>query len=387
MVTLPELTPPSKMPSSSSQRIYLAFILEDYALGSPGPFSQRGGRKLFNRGGGRLVSRDLKALCDGGWLSSRRFEATEALTYRPGRLLIGKPKLHAEWKSLSSSLFGTGGLVKKFVNSAVWGHGVLGFNQTLVLGTLVYRHQSFRRVDIIKYLDGFVGVSSIDNALRTLVDAQIVSKENGLYTRRRDWSKNLKIFLDSQKGGTARKERIKREVRNDRDKYANHCRLGRLTPQEKRKLLKNPCLRCGKKANEVEHYPPRKYGGHDHTHLVWAICKECNRKTKSFIQKLGPLPPFRGCVLVVKKGLDANVLLRTSLVHDLRRFYKAAERKDYTTGLHAVYKSLQFIDDLETLGLLRKHPTRRSGHKRGARSVKGRNPIVRESSRLGYRSR
>jgi|FLOH01.1.fsa_nt_gi hypothetical protein len=32
------------MPSSSSQRIYLAFILEDYALGSPGPFSQRGGR-------------------------------------------------------------------------------------------------------------------------------------------------------------------------------------------------------------------------------------------------------------------------------------------------------------------------------------------------------
>jgi hypothetical protein len=263
----------------------------------------------------------------------------------------------------------------------------LGFNQTLVLGTLVYRHQSFRRVDIIKYLDGFVGVSSIDNALRTLVDAQIVSKENGLYTRRRDWSKNLKIFLDSQKGGTARKERIKREVRNDRDKYANHCRLGRLTPQEKTKLLKNPCLRCGKKANEVEHYPPRKYGGHDHTHLVWAICKECNKKTKSFIQKLGPLPPFRGCVLVVKKGLDANVLLRTSLVHDLRRFYKAAERKDYTTGLHAVYKSLQFIDDLETLGLLRKHPTRRSGHKRGARSVKGINPIVRESSRLGYRSR
>jgi hypothetical protein len=89
-------------------------------------------------------------------------------------------------------------------------------------------------------------------------------------------------------------------------------------------------------------------------------------------------------VLVVKKGLDANVLLRTSLVHDLRRFYKAAERKDYTTGLHVVYKSLQLINDLETLGLLRKHPTRRSGHKRGARSVKGRNPIVRESSRMKY---
>lgn len=375
------------MPSSSSQRIYLAFILEDYALGSPGPFSQRGGRKLFNRGGGRLVSRDLKALCDGGWLSSRRFEEAEALTYRPGRLLMGKPKLHAEWQSLSSSLFGNGGLVKKFVNSAVWGHGVFGFNQTLVLGTLVYRHQSFRRVDIIKYLDGLVGISSIDSALRTLVDAQIVRKDDGLYTRTKNWNENLKVFLDGQMGGTARKKRIAREVRHDRQRYATLCRLGHLTPNERRVLLTNPCLRCGGKANQVEHYPPRKYGGDDHTHLVWAICKECNKKTRFFIQKLGPLPPFRGCVLAVKKGLDANVLLRASLVKDLQRFYKAAERRDYATGIRVVHKSLQFIADLETLGLLRRHPTRRLVNKRGARSVKGRNPIVRESSRHSYQSR
>jgi hypothetical protein len=384
VVTLPELNPPSTMPSSAAQRIYLAFILEDYASGSPGPFSQRGGRKLFNRGGGRLVSKDLIALCDGGWLISRQFEETEALTYRPGRLLTGNPKLHGEWQSFASSLFGTGGLVKRFVNSAVWGHGVFGFNQTLVLGTLVYRNQSFRRVDIIKYLDGLVGISSIDTALRTLVDAQIVSKEKGTYIRSKEWSKNLKILLDSHMGGTARKKRIAREVRKDRYGYATLIRLGHLTHTERRQLLKNPCLRCGNKAKEVEHYPPRKYGGYDHTHLVWAICKKCNEKTQRFIQKLGPLPPFRSCVLVVKKGLDANVLLRSSLLLHLRRFYKAAERKDYTAGLHAVHKSLQFIDDLETLGLLQEHPTRRLVHKRGARSVKGRNSVVRESSRKKY---
>jgi len=237
------------MPASSSQRIYLAFILEDYASGSPGPFSQRGGRKLFNRGGGRLVSKDLKALCDSGWLISRQFEETEALTYRPGRLLTSKPTLYAEWQSFASSLFGTGGLIKRFVNSAVWGHGVFGFNQTLVLGSLVYRNQSFRRVDIIKYLDGLVGISSIDTALRNLVDAQIISKEDGLYTRRKDWNHNLKILLDSHLGGTARKKRIAREVRKDRNKYGTLCRLGHLTPQETRKLLRNPCLRCGKKVH------------------------------------------------------------------------------------------------------------------------------------------
>jgi len=384
VVTLPEVIPPSKMPSSSSQRIYLAFILQAYTPGSPVPLSQRGGRKLFNRGGGRVVSKDLKALCDGGWLISRQLEGSEALTYSPGRTLTSKPVLHAEWQSLSSSLFGTGGLVKKFINSAVWGHGLFGFNQTLVLGTLVYRSQSFRRVDIIKYLNGLVGISSIDTALRTLVDAKIVSKEDGLYTRKIDWKQNLKILLDSHMGGTARKKRIAREVRKDRYKYGTLCRLGHLTPQEKRKLLKNPCLRCGKKANQVEHYPPRKYGGHDHTHLVWAICKDCNGKTKYFIKKLGPLPPFRSCVLVVKKGLDANVLLRTSLLLHLRRFYKAAEGREHTTGLRVVHQSLQFIHDLETLGLLKEHPKHRLGYKHGARSLKGTKPIVRESSRKKY---
>ncbi len=331
-----------------------------------------------------MVSKDLIALCDGGWLVSQQIEGSESLAYSPGRTLTTKPVLNAEWQSFASSLFGVGGLVKRFVNSAVWGHGVFGFNQTLVLGTLVYRNQSFRRVDIINYLDGLVGISSIDKALRTLIDAQIVSKENGLYIRRKDWRKNLKILLDSHMGGTARKKRIAREVRKDRYGYATLIRLGHLTHTERRQLLKNPCLRCGNKANEVEHYPPRKYGGYDHTHLVWAICKKCNDKTQRFIQKLGPLPPFGECILVVKKGFDANVLLRTSLVHDLRHFYKAAERKDYATGLHTVHKSLQFIYDLETLGLLQEHPTRRLVHKRGVRSVKGRNPLVRESSRKKY---
>ena len=331
-----------------------------------------------------MVSKDLKALCDGGWLISRQLEESEALTYSPGRTLTSKPVLHAEWQSLSSSLFGTGGLVRRFVNSAVWGHGVFGFNQTLVLGTLVYTSQSFRRIDIIKYLDGLVGISSIDTALKTLVGAQIISKENGLYARRKDWKQNLKILLDSQIGGTARKKRIAREVRKDRYEYATLCWLGHLTPIERKKLLKNPCLRCGKKANQVEHYPPRKYGGYDHTHLVWAICEDCNEKTRFFIQKLGPLPPLLGCILVVKKGFDANVLLRTSLVHDLRRFYRAAESRDYATGLHVIHKSLQFINDLATLGLLQEQPTRRLVHKRGARSLKGTNPTVRESSRKKY---
>ena len=313
-----------------------------------------------------------------------QFEESEALAYSPGHRVTAKRGLNTEWQSFSTSLFGDGGLIKRFINSPIWGHGLFGFNQALVLGAVVHRKQNIRRVDIINYLSGLVGISSIDTALRKLVEAKIVVKSDGYYLRCDDWKTNLQILIDSHVGGTARKKRIARDVRIERRKYANLVRAGELTPIQRKQLLKKPCVRCGAKAKQVEHYPPVKYGGRDHTHLVWAICKECNKKTKSFIQKLGPLPPFRGCVLVVKKGLDANVLLRTSLVHDLRHFYKAAERRDYATGIRVVHKSLQFIADLETLGLLRKHPTRRLVHKRGPRSVKGKNPIVRESSRMKY---
>ena len=382
---LPDLVLPSRLPSSAAQRTYLAFILfEFYRIGGPVELSRRSGQKLFNRAGGPRVSQDLKALRDAGWLNVTQSPVSEAYIYSPGRLLTRNPKLFEEWEVFSKAMFGRQGLVSKFKNSAVWGHGFFGWNQVLVLGMLVYRKQSFRRVDVINYLAGLVGTSSIDTALKTLTEAKILQKVDGKYTRTVDWKNRLRILVDGHPGGRARRHRIAKEVRKERHAYTMVARLGHLTLQEKKSLLKNPCLQCGEKAVEVEHFPPQKLGGKDHPHLVWASCKKHNKETRWFIRKLKPLPPLSSCLLVVKKDFDVNFLLRTTLVRHLRNFYRAAEAKDYTAGHEAVRKSVQFLSDLETLGLLRNAPKAWTRRRNGARSFKGRQKVVQESSRMKY---
>lgn len=383
---LPDLVLPSRLPSSAAQRTYLAFILFEFSrIGGPVELSRRSGQKLFNRAGGPRVSQDLKALRDVGWLNVTQSPVSEAYIYSPGRLLTRNPKLFEEWEVFSKAMFGRQGLVSKFKNSAVWGHGFFGWNQVLVLGMLVYRKQSFRRVDVINYLAGLVGTSSIDTALKTLTEAKILQKVDSEYTRTVDWNTRLRILVDGHPGGRARRHRIAKKVRKERYAYAKMARSGQLTPQQVKTLLKNPCLRCGKKATQKEHFPPQRLGGKDHPHLVWASCEECNDKTKLFIKRLKPLPPLSSCLLVVKKGFDVNFLLRTTLVRELRNFYRAADARDYTAGHEAVRKSVQFLSDLETLGLLRDKPKAWTRRRKGARSIKGRQKVVRESSRLEYR--
>ena len=248
----------------------------------------------------------------------------------------------------------------------------------------MYRKQNIRRVDIINYLSGLVGISSIDTALKKLVEAKIVLKVDGYYKRSDDWKTNLQTLVDSHLGGTARKKRIAHEVQIERRKYANLVRAGELTPRQRKKLLEKPCVRCGAKATQVEHFPPVKYGGRDHSHLVWAICKTHNDATQAFIKKLGPLPLLTSSRLVIKKGSDPNYFLRASLANSLPDFYLAADKKDYTKGLEIVRKSCQLIFSMEQNGLLRTKAKRGKSRKHGSRNVKGRHPIVRESTRLPY---
>jgi len=372
------------MPSTAAQRIYLAQILYDYSPGSPVVFSQRGGRKRFNRGRGRLVSKDLKALRVAGWLKAQQHKDSEAFAYQPGPKLTRDSRLWGEWESLAQALFGTSGLVKRFNDSPVWGHGLFGFNQTLVLGALVYRCQAWRRVDIINYLNGLVGTSPIDTALRTLTTAGVVNWENGVYVRNLDWSTRLHALVKSHPSGLQRKLRVKYQVKAERMVYANLVRDGHLTPLQRKQLLKQPCLRCGGKATQVEHFPPQKFGGKDHPHLVWAICKDCNDKTSGFIRRLGPLPTLSKTRLRSLRGIDPNIFARASLLVALRQFYRAADDKDYDKGLQAIHRSCQLIPHIEQSGLLRARGLPRPKRRWYKRIIKGTKPPVRESSRLSY---
>jgi hypothetical protein len=222
-------------------------------------------------------------LCAAGWLSARQIGETEALGYSPGKKLTRNPALYEEWQSFASGLFGKQGLVKQFVNTTVWGHGVFGFKQILVLGALVYRKQKVRRMDLVNYLGDWMSESTIDSALKKMVDAKIVSHVDGFYVQNQNWNENLQIFTVGHPGGKARQQRIRDVVAKDRFRYGMLAREGKLTPRQRKELLKNPCVRCDKKSTQEEHFPPVKFGGKSQIHLVWAICKVC--KNESFYQK------------------------------------------------------------------------------------------------------
>lgn len=382
---LPSLLLPSRMPDSVSQRVYLAFILSEFQDDKPVPLSRRGGQKLFNRGSGRLVSKDLKELSRGGWLLARRVEGSEAFAYSPGVRLTKNEKLFDEWREFSESLFGRTGLVKRFVNSSVWGHGLLGFSQTLVLGTLVYRRQAFRRVDVRNYLAGLVGVSTIDTAIKTLLDAKVLTKEGKRFERHPKWKANLQVLLHSHIAGTARRHKIAKRVALERQSYGRLIRDGKLTSRERKNLLREPCVRCGARAEQVEHFPPRKFGGEDHIHMVWAICKHCNTQTKGFIQRLKHMELPTSRLLIVKPGVDVNDLLRASLAKSLAKFYVAAKQKDYDKGHRIITNSLVLIDTIKRAELLQSHRQHKNSRRPGQRNNKGTNPVVRERSRPKYR--
>ena len=381
---LPKLVLPSVSPAAATQRIYLAFIISEFRIGHPFELSQRSGRKLFNRGNGGDFSKDLRELREKGWLTAQQVGDTEGLCYSPGRKLTSNSALYEEWQAFATSLFGNQGLVSKFVNSPVWGHGVFGFKQTLVLGALVYRKQRFRRVDLVNYLQKLMSLSTIDSALKKMVEAKIISYTDGFYIRSQSWEENLKIFVDGHPGGRARQVRIRHEVAIDRRVYSNIIREGKLTPKVRKVILKNPCVRCGRKSKEIEHFPPVKFGGKDHPHLVWAICHSCNVKTKAFIKKIDLFVVVPGEFHLLDSHVDPNDMLRASLSDGLGKFYRAAEKRDYAEGRRIVKKACSFIQALEADALLRKHRKTKKRRSPGTRDKKGKRPIINESSRLKY---
>jgi len=384
MVKFPVLVFPSESPAAATQRIYLAFILSEFRIGHPFELSQRSGRKMFNRGNGGDFSKDLRELRAEGWLTAQQVGDTEGLCYSPGKKLEQNSALFEEWQAFTTSLFGKQGLVSKFVNSPVWGHGVFGFKQTLVLGALVYRKQKFRRVDLVNYLQKLMSQSTIDSALKKMVEAKIISFTDGYYVRSQSWEENLKIFVDGHPGGKARQVRIRREVAIDRRRYANLIRDGKLSPKDREKLLRNPCVRCGRKSKEVEHFPPVKFGGNDHPHLVWAICHSCNARTKAFIKRIPLFETRPGKLHIAKLGIDPNDLLRASLSNGLGKFYKAAEKFDYAEGRRIIEKACSLVLHLEVNGLLKKRRTVKVNRPQSVRVKKAKRPIINESSRLKY---
>ncbi len=88
--------------------------------------------------------------------------------------------------------------------------------------------------------------------------------------------------------------------------------------------------------------------------------------------------------LHIAPGIDPNIYLRASLAVALRHFYKAADDNDHVTALRVIHRSCQLIQHIEKSGFLRSKAPKYARRRGGKREIKGKNPLVRESSRFAY---
>ncbi len=184
--------------------------------------------------------------------------------------------------------------------------------------------------------------------------------------------------------GADRQQRIRQRVLLDRVAFTALLRSGAITAEERAQLFARPCVRCGSRSTEVEHFPPRKFLDLNHRHLVWAICSTCNNHYSIFIRGLPKPPTPASQVVVVADGADSVEWLRASLEVGLRRLYAAADGGNQEEALAAIRRSLALWQALSLDGSIPNHRTTSNAKPWTRRTKTGRRPTAGSRSRLPY---
>ncbi len=403
-----EITPPEASPSSAFGKICLAFVLFECRKTGFYTLPRRGLQLLFNRAGGPATSRQLKSLVKDGWLHQTVDNTiSEAFIYSPGHRLRQDDELFANWTTIALSLFGYNGLIKPFRDSAGWGIGCLGPNGVYLLALLVRSDSRHRKQELDLLCEWIMSKDRVRVYLKKLVEGKIVTKSESGYQIHESWKENLQIFIDSSPSGTQRQHTVENRVKAERYFYIHIARKRKLTKNERDELLLLECVRCGGKSTEMEHWPPKKFGGYDNCHLVWSICEDCNDDTRAFIRSL-PKTNFRPAIeAYFAANVDPIDIVRASLHVHLGKFYDAADRwnkrteiaatrrgkraaiaadlRDKHAAIEAIRRPVELWLRLEKDDLITvKRPKLSKPRKRGTRLIKGANPLARGTSRLKY---
>ena len=156
--------------------------------------------------------------------------------------------------------------------------------------------------------------------------------------------------------------------------FAKRLRDGGITDLQLLELKKLPCVMCGGRSSQKEHFPPRKYKDSWRTHSLWAICKPCNNRTSSFIRALPSkeeLQPPKVEEFWWVPGIDPGDLLQASMEFRLRRFYQASENGDKDEAVRAIRMALSIYNHMEERGLLTTERIPETKRSRGQRTLKG----------------
>ncbi|MBN4084028.1 hypothetical protein JYT54_00875 [bacterium AH-315-A03] len=347
------------------------------------PYARRDIQTFFNRSGGTRVSKHLRGLVEEGWLAvAERTRGRIPHTYCRGPLLRRRTLLREDWQSIATSLWGHGGLLAEFRGSPALGVGCLGPCRVLVLAAVVYDPPVPASV-LRGYLAAWMSRQTVWAATKTLMDVGLIELADGGFVPVEGWREILDRLVAELPAGADRQQRISQRVLLDRETFTELLRSGAVSPEERAQLLARPCVRCGARSTEIEHFPPRKFLALNHRYLVWAICSACNNHLSIFIRGLPKPPTPASQVVVAADGADRVEWLRASLEVGLRRLYAAADVGNQDEALGAIRRSLALWRALSLEGPIPSQRTR-SDRSRTRRTKTGRSPTAGSQSRLPY---
>ena len=372
---LPPLPAIRVRPEQPFRRVLLADILVQLRECDPLPLSRRDLAEAYNRSGGSRVSKHLRMLVGDGWLSlTKQSQGKKAHCYSHGWRLRQNPGLGSEWEALGDALWGSEGLLSVFKDSAAFGYGMLGESRLICLGALIRAQEPVTKAQLSSYVGTLMGRVTALDAVDDLEGDGLIENVDGGFIAMPDWESTLHELVESSPPGRQRQQRNSERHAAERAMFAGRLRDGGITDLQLLELKKLPCVMCGDRSSQKEHFPPRKYKDSDRIHSLWAICKPCNNRTSLFIRALpakDEIPPPKVEEFCWVPGIDPGDLLQASMEFRLRRFYQASENGDKDEAVRAIRMALSIYNHMEEHGLLTTERIPETKRSRGQRTLKG----------------
>jgi hypothetical protein len=334
-------------PQRINDCIILAFYVHRISLTGSTEMSLRVFQEVFTRSGIKSVSKQRRALVDGGWLRQlRRRGKTKGNEYSYGDLLKAKSDRDA-WVLIGEILFGKQGLFGPWRESPLLAHGSLGFNGVMVFSLIDRLPGRLSPLDIRDFFAGIATPGAVDGWVKRLRNKKkfgegLVELVDGYFQVSEGSSK---VLAEQHELFAERKDKISKTVEIQRENYQYAFGVSREL-QKLRKMYRGlPCFRCGASSKEVEHFPAVKYLKFrpDDWFMTFPICTACNEKTRRFISMHDAPPRLKFTGTRFRSG-DPLVVLSSGITRLRDSFYTAVENDEAEKALRCVSKALGMFD-------------------------------------------
>jgi hypothetical protein len=341
---LPDLPADLKSGYRFFERVILSYII--WLTGEDGrvQVSQRFLLSKFNRSNQKPISKSLRGFVRDGYL----VKVTPSDGIQPDEYALGpifdRQTEHTDHlKVLSDSLWGeTRGLLSDWAYPSMWGYGCFPGPSAICMSVLAAMGVGVSKSDLRTYLRPIVPDSSFDTTVTKLLKEGLITFGPEGLALSWDWKERLEVLLESNPACNERQ--LKGDLRRNLESQTNLRRVagGLLSHAERISLRSLPCVRCGGRSGQVEHFPPVKFlislgpGVIDNRNVAWAICGKCNRALAEFIKRLPWLDRPLSVECHFAPEADPIRCFRASANFHLERFYRAFLAGDERQALEEI---------------------------------------------------